>query len=87
MYDDEIHSLDRFQNSAHFVIIPLPNGLDSVIPSCYGYTMNNIERLIKTIDAADAIERDLAEATSRILRNAIDELQELQDRIDNGDFR
>jgi hypothetical protein len=47
----------------------------------------NTEQLIKKIEEADRIEREYAESVSRILRTACDELQELQDRIDAGEFR
>jgi hypothetical protein len=49
--------------------------------------MNNIENVIKAIETADRIERECAERVSSILRTACDELQELQDRIDAGEFR
>jgi hypothetical protein len=49
--------------------------------------MNNIERVIAAIEESDRIEREYAEGVSRILRNAVDELQELQDRIESGEFR
>jgi hypothetical protein len=48
--------------------------------------MNNIENVIRNIEAADRIERECAERVSSILRTAVEELQSLQDRIDAGEF-
>jgi hypothetical protein len=48
--------------------------------------MNKTQALIKSIEEADAIERATSDAISSILRNACDELQSLQDRIDAGEF-
>ena len=87
MYDDTFQPLCPFLNSAHFIVtIPLPNGLDSITLPCYGYLMNKTQALIKSIEEADAIERATSDAISSILRNACDELQSLQDRIDAGEF-
>ncbi len=49
--------------------------------------MNNIEATLHYLTEADRIERECAEATSSILREAIADLQRLQDRIDAGEFR